>query len=148
MAISVSVQMANRRRSSPRPNPLPEPKLLGPSSVPALSSRHILVDPANGDIKVQPKAQDRSRKEHDENRKGSVLEVCRLNFHRAELDSPSDGTAGWGWLETEGLPVGRLERFKVIRGFGVIEFDCFGEHDQWITDEKMGDMFGKEIVDI
>ena len=59
-------------------------------------------------VEVQTKAKDCSTEQHDEKREGGILKVCELDFHATELDTPSDWTTRWRWLESHCLPVGRL----------------------------------------
>jgi len=46
--------------------------------------------------------------------KACVLEVCELNVHRAEFNSPSDiRILSWRWFESERVPICGLQVFKM-----------------------------------
>jgi hypothetical protein len=69
-----------------------------------------------------------------------------LNFHTTEFDTPSDGRIDWRWFEAHRLPVGRLDVLEVVHRGLVVLIYPLTEHDQWISDEQMSDVFGQGVV--
>ena len=57
--------------------------------VATVSTLHVGVYSAHGDVKVEVKRQDDPSQEHDENSKGSVLEIRELYFHAPKLSAPT-----------------------------------------------------------
>lgn len=107
---------------------------------------HVLADLRNRDIEIQIVAKNRAGNKHDKHRERRVLKICDLNLHRSELDAPSDiDTCGWG-LEAHVLPVCGLEVLEVV-GFGEVEgFEVFGEDDDGVADEEVGEVSGEAGV--
>ena len=97
-------------------------------------------------IEVQIKGEDCTRNEHHEDGESCILEVCNLDFHGSELDAPADVVSRWRRLEADMLPICGLEVFEVV-GFGKIQlFKVFGEYDDWVPDEEMGEVSCEEGV--
>lgn len=66
-------------------------------------------DLRDGDVKVKAKTEDRSSKEDDKDGVCGILKVRRLNLHASELNAPADGRPWRRRLETECLPIRRLD---------------------------------------
>lgn len=114
--------------------------------VPIMRRLHVLRRLHDRDIKIQLEAQDRSRDEHDKDRKSCVLKIRHLDLHRPELDPPADIGVGGGRLEADVLPVCGLEVFEVV-GFGEVEvFEVLGEDDEGVADKEVGEVGGEEGV--
>jgi len=107
---------------------------------------HILISLRNRDVEIQIEGQDSTCDEHYEDGKGCVLEVCDLDFHGSKLDTPADVVSSWGRLETDVLPVCGLQVLEVV-GFGEVQlFEIFGEDDDGVADEEMGEVRCQEGV--
>ena len=76
-----------------------------------------------GHVEIDVEAQNRSRKKYDENSEGSVLKICHLHFHAAKFHPPSYPRVGRRRLETESLPICRLNILG-RRGYS-INRSCF-----------------------
>ena len=107
---------------------------------------HIFRRFHNRDIKIQLETQNRSCNQHDKDRKSRVLKICHLDLHWAELDAPADVGVGGGWFEADVLPVCGLEVLEVV-GSGEIELlEVFGEDDEGVAYEEVGEVGGEEGV--
>jgi len=89
-------------------NVFPKVEFLGSQCVAMLSPLHVLVDLGNRQIEIEVQTQDSPREENDEDRKGGVLEIRHLNFHRSEFYSPTDRRTDRWRFEPNGLPIRRL----------------------------------------
>jgi hypothetical protein len=122
----------------------------------------------DGDVEVYVHAHDRSREEHNEHRKGCVFKVSHLNLHTAELDTPADGRLWGRRLESQSLPVRRLDvlpasasvhvsvnakvdqretNLEMVGAFAVVLVNKFRKYDDRITNKQVGKMLGKQVVD-
>ena len=124
-------------RSSSREWILPEPKLLLQHRILPMCCLHILICLRNWDVKVQAERQDRSCDEHYENAKRCVLEICDLDLHWSELNTPADIVPFWRWLKADMLPVCALEVLEVVSCDEVELFEILGEDDDGVPDEEM-----------
>ena len=107
---------------------------------------HILICLRDRDIEVQVERQDGARDEHDEDGESCIFEVCDLDFHGSELHAPADVVPSGRGLEADVLPVCRLQVLKVV-SFGEVQlFEIFGEDDDRVADEKMGEVGSEEGV--
>lgn len=107
---------------------------------------HVLGRARDGEVEVQIEAEYGARGEDDEDGKGRVLEIRQLDLHAAELDAPAGGEGGGGRLEAHVLPVCGLQVLEVV-GAGEVEgLQVFGEDDDGVADEEVGEVGGEEGV--
>ena len=98
-----------------RKNVSPKIELLCPERVAMVSPLHVLIDLGNRQIEAEIHAHHRPRKENDEHREGSVLEIGHLNFHRPELYPPTDRRINWRGFELHGLVDPRIYALRDTR---------------------------------
>lgn len=113
---------------------------------------HVLVDLRDRDDEVDVEVVDDVDDETEGHDKARVLEVRQLNVHGPELYSPPDiRIMRWWWLETKGVPIGRLQIFKMTGEVLVIylildELALVGRDR--IPSEQSGHMVCQPIIDV
>jgi len=100
----------------------------------------------HGRVKIKVKGEDGACEHDDERDKGRVLKVGQLNFHRAELDAPTDGAVWWRRLEPHRLPVGRLDVFKVVRRVGVVLVEQLTVDHEGVANKQVRNVTCQQIV--
>jgi hypothetical protein len=121
---------------------LTEPELFRRYGVTDVRSLHVFRHSCDWDVEVQIERQNGSRDEHNEDAERRVLEVCDLNLHWSELDTPTNIGPWWWWFEAHVLPVRRLQILKVVRFRKIEFFEIFVEDYYWVADEQMSKVRG------
>mmetsp|Transcript_32634 Transcript_32634/g.104070 ORF Transcript_32634/g.104070 Transcript_32634/m.104070 type:complete len:310 (-) Transcript_32634:745-1674(-) len=122
-----------------RPPP-EEPRLRG--GVALVGLLHVFVDLGHGHVHVQVEAQEDSQQKDDKNTKGRVLVVRELDFHGPEFDAPADfrRVGRRRRLPANGIPIGGLNVFEVVRLVVVDFFHEAREHHEGVAHEEVGDV--------
>src|SRR5271156_2750530 len=100
-----------------------------------MCSPHAFLNFRNRHIKVQSKGKYDTSHKNNEDCKGSILEICDLDFHGSEFNAPAYVGTRWRWLETHVLPICTLQVFEMVRVDSVILVDCFVEDDEGGSNE-------------
>lgn len=117
-----------------------------------MSSLHVFINKSDGHDEVNVEMIDDIYDEAHHDDQTGVFEVCHLDVHGSELYSPANfgSLRRWG-LESEGVPVGGLDIFKVAYKVVIIklflnEFTFISRHR--VSNKQPCNVFSKSIINI